>query len=105
MAKFTKKMQNNTIRLIALEQVSLDSYKVDGRLQAAASLLYVARYIDTIALFKITSRKQSITVKALSSNKILLTDVSISPDGAETRKTEIVLTLLGMGSYDFFNCL
>lgn len=105
MAKFTKKMQANTLRLIALEKVQLESFKVDGELQADASLLHVARLIDSIAFFKSISLKQSNTVKMLSDKQVLLTDVSVSPDGSPTRTAEIVLNLRGMGSYEFLNCL
>ena len=105
MAKFTKKLQNNTIRLIALEKVQLESYTVNGEPQADASLLHVARLIDSIAFLKKISSKQSNTVRALSNDKVLLTDVSVSPDGSQTRTTEIVLTLLGMGSYEFLDAM
>ena len=105
MAKFTKKMQVNTLRLIALNNVQLESLKRDGELQPAATLTTVANTIDSIAFFKRISLKQRNTVKALSDSKMLLTDVSVSPDGKQTRTTEIVLNLLGMGSYEFLNCL
>lgn len=105
MAKFTKKLQNNTLRLIALNKVQLESFKVDGEPQADASLLYVANVIDGIAFFKKISSKQINTVKALANDKVLLTDVSVSPDGKQTRTTEIVLSLVGMGSYEFLNAL
>ena len=105
MAKFTKKMQANTLRLIALEKVQLESFKVDGELQADASLLHVARHIDAVAFFKSISSKQTNTVKMLSDKQVLLTDASVSPDGKQTRTTEIVLNLLGMGSYEFLNAL
>ena len=49
MAKFTKKLQANTIRLIALNKVQLESFKVDGELQPDATLTNVANVIDTIA--------------------------------------------------------
>ena len=104
MAKFTKKMQANTIRLIALEKVHLESYKVDGELQHDATLTNVANMIDAIPFFKSISLKQSNTFKMLSDKQVLLTDVSVSPDGSQTRTTEIVLNLLGMGSYEFLNC-
>ena len=105
MAKFTKKMQANTIKLIALEKVHLESYKVNGELQPAATLTNATNVIESIPFFKIISSKQSNTVKALSDDKVLLTDVSVSPDGSQTRTTEIVLNLLGIGSYEFLNCL
>ena len=105
MAKFTKKMQANTIRLIALEKVHLESYKVDGESRPDATLTYVANVIDSIAFFKSISSKQSNTVTMLSDKQVLLTDVNVSPDGSQTRTTEIVLNMLGMGSYEFLNCL
>ena len=105
MAKFTKKMQANTIRLIALEKVHLESYKVDGESRPDATLTNVANVIDSIAFFKSINSKQSNTVKALSDDKVLLTDVNVSPDGSQTRTTEIVLNLLDMGSHEFMNCL
>ena len=52
MAKFTKKLQANTIRLIALNKVQLESFKVDGELQPDATLTNVANVIDTIAFLK-----------------------------------------------------
>ena len=105
MAKFTKKMQANTIRLIALNKAQLESFKVDGKPQADATLTNVANVIDAIAFFKKISSKQSNTVKALANDKVLLTDVSVSPDGSQTRTTEIVLSLVGMGSYEFLNAM
>ena len=105
MAKFTKKMQNNVIKLIALERVRLEGYAVDGEPQADASLLNVAQFISSMAFFKNISSKQSSTVRAVSADKVVLTTTSVSPDGTETRKTEIVLTLVGIGSYEFLNCL
>lgn len=105
MAKFTKKMQANTIRLIALNKVRLESYKVNGEPQADATLTNVANVIDAIAFFKKISSKQTNTVKALANDKVLLTDVSVSPDGSQIRTTEIVLSLVGMGSYEFLNGL
>ena len=105
MAKFTKKMQANTIRLIALEKVHLESYKVDGELQPDATLTNVANVIDGIAFFKSISLSQSNTAKALSDDKVLLTDVNVSPDGSQTSTAEIVLNLLGVSSYEFLNCL
>ena len=105
MAKFTKKLQNNTIKLIALEKVILESYTVNGETQHDATLLHVARLIDGIAFLKSISSKHSDTVKALAADKVLLTDVSVSPDGSETATHEIVLRLVGMGSYEFLNCL
>ena len=105
MAKFTKKMQANTIRLIALEKVHLESYKVDGESRPDATLTNVANVIDSIAFFKSISSKQSNTVTMLSDKQVLLTDVNVSPDGSQTRTTEIVLNMLGMGSYEFLNCL
>ena len=105
MAKFTKKMQANTIRLIALEKVHLESYKVDGESRPDATLTNVANVIDSIAFFKSINLSQSNTAKALSDDKVLLTDVNVSPDGSQTRTTEIVLNLLDMGSYEFLKCL
>ena len=105
MAKFTKKMQANPLRLIALDKVQLESFKVAGELRPDATLTYVANVIDTLAFFKSISLRQSNTAKALSDDKVLLTCVSVSPDGSQTRTTEIVLNLLGMGSYEFLNCL
>ena len=105
MAKFTKKMQANTLRLIALNKVQLESFKVDGELQPDATLTNVANVIDSIAFFKSISLKQSNTVKALASDKVLLTDVNVSPDGSQTKTIEIVLTLLGKGSYEFLNAM
>ena len=105
MAKFTKKMQANTLRLIALDKVQLESFKVDGELRPAATLTNVANVIDSIAFFKSISPGQSNTVKALSDDKVLLTDVNVSPDGSQIRTTEIVLNLLGMGGHEFMNCL
>ena len=105
MAKFTKKMQANTIRLIALNKVRLESFKVDGELQPDATLANVANVIDAIAFFKKISSKQTNIVKALANDKVLLTDVSVSPDGSQTRTTEIVLSLVGMGSYEFLNAM
>ena len=105
MAKFTKKLQANTIKLIALEKVQLESYTVNGETQPDATLPYVARLIDGIAFSKSISSKQSNTVKALADDKILLTDVSVSPDGSITATREIVLSLVGMGSYEFLNAL
>ena len=98
-------MQANTIRLIALDKVQLESFKVEGELQPDATLTNVANVIDSIAFFKSISLRQSNTVKALSDDKVLLTDVNVSPDGSQTRTTEIVLNMLGMGSYEFLNCL
>ena len=105
MAKFTKKMQANTIRLIALDKVQLESFKVEGELQPDATLTNVANVIDSIAFFKSISLRQSNTVKALSDDKVLLTDVNVSPDGSKIRTTEIVLNLLDMGSREFLNCM
>ena len=105
MAKLTKKLQANVLRLIALERVSLDSYTRNGELQTGATLLTVANVIDSIAGFKSISFKQSDTVTALSDNKVLLTSVSVSPDGTTTATREIVLNLLDMRSYAFLNCL
>ena len=105
MAKFTKKLQANTIKLIALEKVQLESYTVNGETQPDATLLHVASLIDGIAFLKSISSKQSNTVKALADDKILLTDVSVSPDGSITATREVVLSLVGMGSYEFLNCL
>ena len=105
MAKFTEKLQSNTLKLIALERVQLESYTVNDELQADASLLHVACLIDGIAFSKSISSKQSNTVKALADDKILLTDVSVSPDGSITATREVVLSLVGMGSYEFLNCL
>mgnify|MGYP003610975021 CR=1 FL=1 len=105
MAKFTKKLQNNTLRLIALNKVQLESFVVDGEPQADATLTNVANVIDAIAFFKSISLKQSNTVKALADDKVLLTDVSVSPDGSQIRTTEIVLSLVGMGSYEFLNAM
>ena len=105
MAKFTKKLQANTIRLIALNRVELESYTVNGETQHDATLLHVARLIDSIAFLKSISSKHSDTVKMLAADKVLLTDVSVSPDGSETATHEIVLRLVGMGSYEFLNCL
>ena len=105
MAKFTRKLQANTLKLIALERVQLESYTVNGELQADASLLHVARLIDSIPYFAKISSKQSNTVKALADDKVLLTDVSVSPDGSVTATREVVLSLVGMGSYEFLNAL
>lgn len=105
MAKFTKKMQVNTIRLIALGLVQLDDYFLNGTPQPKATLTDVARTIDAIPFFKRTSSKQVNTVKRLPDNKVLLTDISVSPDGSETATREIVLRLVGIGSYEFLNCL
>lgn len=105
MAKFTKKLQANTIRLIALNKVQLESFKVDGELQPDATLTNVANVIDTIAFFKKISSKQTNTVKALSSDKVLITDVSVSPDGETISTREVVLSLIGFGSYEFLNAL
>ena len=63
MAKFTKKMQANTLRRIALNTVQLESFKVDGELQSDATLTNVANVIGSIAFFKSISLKQSNTVK------------------------------------------
>lgn len=105
MAKFTKKLQNNTIRLIALNRVSLDSYTLNGEPVPNATLTNVANVIDSIEYFKRISSKQTNTVKVLPDNKVLLTDVSVSPDGTATATREIVLNLVGIGSYEFLNCL
>ena len=105
MAKFTKKMQANTLRLIALDKVQLESFKVDGELQPDSTLANVARLIDSIPFFKRISLKQSNTVKMLSDKQVLLTDVSVSPDGSTTTTREVVLSLVGMGSYEFLNAL
>ena len=105
MAKFTKKMQANTLRLIALDKVQLESFKVDGELRPDATLTYVANVIDGLAFFKSISLRQSNTAKALSDDKVLLTVTNVSPDGSQTRTVEIVLNLLGMGGHEFMNCL
>ena len=105
MAKFTKKMQANTLRLITLNRVQLESFKVDGELQPDATLTYVANVIDDLAFFKSISLRQSNTVKALPSDKVLLTCANVSPDGSQTSTAEIVLNLLGVSSYEFLNCL
>lgn len=105
MAKFTKKLQANTIRLIALNRVSLVSYILNGEPSPNATLTDVANVIDAIPFFKSISSKQINTVKKLPDNKVLITDISVSPDGTETTTREIVLRLVGIGSYEFFNCL
>ena len=105
MAKFTKKLQANTLRLIALEQVSLDSYTANGEPRPEATLTTVANVIAAIPYFAKISSKQTDTFKVLPDNKVLITDVSVSPDGAETATREIVLNLVGIGSYEFLNCL
>ena len=105
MAKFTKKLQANTLRLIALNRVELDSYTNNGEPMPEATLVNVACLIDSIGYFKRISSKQVNTVKALPDNKVLITDVSVSPDGATTATREIVLRLVGIGSYEFLNCL
>ena len=105
MAKFTKKMQANTLRLIALDKVQLESSKVNGELQPGATIAHVARIIESIPFFKRISLKQSNTVKMLSDKRVLLTDVSISPDGSTTTTREFVLSLVDVGSYEFLNAL
>ena len=105
MAKFTKKLQSNTLRLIALNRVELDSYRQDGELSPNATLTTVANAIDSIPFFKQISSKQTNTFKMLPDNKVLFTDVSVSPDGTVTSTHEIVLRLVGIGSYEFLNCL
>ena len=105
MAKFTKKMQNNTIRLIALERVSLDSYTTNGEPMPEATLVNVACLIDSIEYFKRISSKQTSTVKMLPDSKVLITDVSVSPDGTKTSTHEVILNLVNIGSYEFLNCL
>ena len=105
MANFTKKLQNNTIRLIALNRVELDSFKLNGEPLPDATLTHVANVIDAIPFFKRISGKQTNTVKVLPDNKVLITDVYVSPDGTLTSTREIVLRLVGMDSYEFFNCL
>ena len=105
MAKFTKKLQNNTLRLIELEKVQLESYTVNGELQPDATLTNVANVIDSIDFFKKISSKQTNTVKALSDDKVLITDVSVSPDGETINTREVVLSLIGFGSYEFLNAL
>ena len=105
MAKFTKKMQDNAIRLIALQEVQLESYKISGEIQPDATLQHVAYLIDSLAFFKRTSLKQINTVKAISEDEVLLTIVSASPDGSITTTREVVLTLLGMGSHEFLNAM
>lgn len=98
-------MQANTLRLIALNKLHLVSFKVDGELQPDATLTNVANVIDAIPFFKSISLKQTNTVKMLSDKQVLLTDISVSPDGTETATREIVLRLVGIGSYEFLNCL
>ena len=105
MATFTKKLQANTLRLIALNRVSLDIYALDGEPMPDATLLNVAHLIDSIEFFKRTSSKQTNTVKMLPDNKVLITDVSVSPRGTTTSTHEVILTLVGIGSYEFLNCL
>lgn len=105
MAKFTKKMQANTLRLIALGKVQLDDFFLNGTPLPNATLTDVANVIDAIPFFKSLSSKQINTVKRLPDNKVLLTDISVSPDGSETAKREIVLRLVGIGIYEFLNCL
>ena len=91
-------MQANTLRLIALDKVQLESFKVEGELRPAATLTHVANVIDSIAFFKSLGLRQSNTAKALSDDKVLLTCVNVSPDCSKTITVEIVLNLLGMGS-------
>ena len=105
MAKFTKKMQANTIRLIALNRVSLDSYASNGEPMPDATLVNVACLIDSMEYFKRISSKQTNTVKMLPDNKVLITDVSVSPDGMTTSTHEVILNLVSIGSYEFLNCL
>ena len=105
MAKFTKKMQANTLRLIALNKVQLESYKRDGSPSPTATLVTVANLIDSIQFFKGISSKQVNTFKMLDNHTVLITDKSVSPDGTETATREIVLRLVGMDSYEFLNCL
>ena len=105
MAKFTKKMQANTLRLIALNKVQLESFKLDGEIRTDLTLTHVANAIDGIAFFKSISLKQSNTVKVLSDTQVLLTDASVSPDGSRTSTAEIVLNLLGMDSHEFLNAM
>ena len=105
MAKFTKKMQNNTIRLIALNRVSLDSYTCNGEPMPESTLVNVACLIDGIEYYKRISSKQTNTVKMLPGDKVLITDVSVSPDGTTTSTHEVILNLDSIGSYEFLNCL
>ena len=105
MAKITKKLQANTLRLIALNRVSLDSFTLNGEPSPDATLTHVANIIDTIPFSKNIGSKQVPHVRVLPSNKVVLTDISVSPDGSETATREIVLTLVGIGSYEFLNCL
>ena len=105
MAKFTKKLQNNTIRLIALEKVQLESYTVNGEPVPDATLTHVANVIDSIQFLKRISSKQTNTVKVLPDNRVLITDGSTSPDGMTTTTRKMVLNLVGIGSYEFLNCL
>ena len=105
MAKFTKKLQANTLRLIALNRVELDSYKQDGEPSPNATLVTVANAIDSIPFFESISSKQTNTFEILPDNKVLLTDISVGFDGAVTATREIVLRLVRMDSYEFINCL
>ena len=105
MSKFTKKMQANTIRLIALNRVSLDSYTLNGEPVPDATINNVANVIEGIGYFKRISSKQVDTVKVLPNNKVLITDISTSPDGTATATREMVLNLVGIDSYEFLNCL
>ena len=105
MAKFTKKMQANTIKLIALNRVELESYNANGELQPGATLDNVAYLIESIPFFKEISLKQSNTFSLLPDNKVLIRNITVSPCGTVTATREIVLRLVGIGSYEFLNCL
>ena len=105
MAKFTKTMQANTIRLIALNHVSLDSYTLNGEPVLDATLADVANVIDSIGHFKRISSKQTNTVKVLPDNKVLITDVCVSPRGTMTATLEMVLNLVGIDSHEFLHGL
>ena len=98
-------MQNNTIRLIALEWVSLDSYTINGEPMPEATLFNVACLIGNIEYFKCISSKQTSTVKMLPDSKVLITAVSISPDGTKTSTHEVILNLVSISSYEFLKCL
>ena len=106
MAKFTKKMQRYTLKLITLNRVALESYTKDGELQSTATLDNVANVIESIPFFKRISSKQSNTFSLLPDNKVLIRNITVSPCGTLTATREIVLRLVGgIGSYEFLNCL
>ena len=105
MTKFTKKMQANTIRLIALNRISLDSYTLNGEPVPDATLANVVNVVDGITFFESISSKQTATVKALPDDKVLITIMGVSLDGTTTATREMVLNLVGIGSYEFLNRL